>query len=251
MALDVVQVRSKQFRGASFNFAEVRGTPADHASWFSFDDEQELRDRWWHPTAGQTVLDIGAAFGSYVLPALALGARVIAFNPAPFDCELLEKNLELNPAWGKRCMVVREGLYSRAGHFDPDRCVFVDEGQTEGVASPEMMGMIGNRADGGAGFDKRQWLPARPLDSFLAERPGIGAISWIKIDVEGAELEVLKGAEKCLRMYRPRILVENHEFQHKGIENEVRDYLVGLNVGYVCDGPYAHCAVSHSFYEAK
>lgn len=233
--LQVAQVRQKSFRGsAPFNFAEVTATgnkDRDHSSWYSFDDEQALRDRWWHPAAGETVLDVGAAYGSYALPALALGARVVCFSPADFDTELLEKNVALNPALAKRCLIVRDGLYSRDGYFDPDRCLF------EPVDAQEPL-------------DGRQWLRVRALDSFLRERPGIERVSWIKLDVEGAELEVLRGAEQCLRMYRPKILVENHEFQRNGIEGEVRHYVLGLGLGYQIDGPHQHCAVSHSFFWA-
>ena len=225
MTLDVVQVRTKTFRGMPFSFAEVRGTPADHASWWSFDDEQELRDRWWTPRAGDTVFDIGAAFGSWALPALALGARVIAFSPAEFDTELLEENLRHNPDFARRCMVTRDGLYSQDGWFDPDHCKFSPSPVQEG-----------------------QWLRVRALDAFMAERPGIEKIDWMKLDVEGAELEVLKGAERSIRMYAPKIVVENHEFQCRGIENQVKDFLFGLGLGYTCDGPYQHCAVSHSFF---
>lgn len=249
--LDVVQVRHKTFRGMTFHFAEVRGTSADHASWWSFDDEQELRDRWWFPQADETVLDIGAAFGSYALPALARGARVVCFSPAPFDTELLQKNLSLNPEFERRCMVVRDGLYSCEGWFDPDHCMFVANGSTTGDQEQNLYGTIGNRDDAGAGLPKRQLLRTTTLDAWLETRPGVERVDWMKLDVEGAELEVLKGGEKCIRMYRPKILVENHEQHIKGIENQVRDYLVGLGIGYVCDGPYQHCAVSHSFFEVK
>lgn len=225
--LDVAQVRSKTFRGMTFRFAEVKG-PGDvaHASWWTFDDEQQFRDKWWNPQTGQTVLDIGAAFGSYALPALARGARVVCFSPAELDTELLQKNLSLNPEFERRCLVVRDGLYSRDGWFDPDHCAFTP-------AQPE---------------HGPQWLRVRSLDSFLDERPGIERVDWMKLDVEGAELEVLKGAEKCLRMYRPRILVENHEQHVPGVADMVRDYLVGLGVGYVGDGPYQYGVVSHSFF---
>ncbi len=249
--LDVVQVRSKAFRGRTFHFAEVRGTPADHASWWSFDDEQELRDRWWNPQPGETVLDIGAAFGSYALPALALGARVVCFSPADFDTELLEKNLSLNPDMERRCLVVRAGLYSRAGFFDPDHCTFIDLDAEKLSQTPELYGMIGNRDDGGQGFPKGQKLPVMSLDAFLEHSPGIERIDWMKLDVEGAELEVLKGAEKCLRTDMPKVLVENHNFHDPQMEAKVRDFLIGLGIGYVCDGPYPHCAVSHSFFEVK
>lgn len=236
MTLDVAKIHEKSYLNSlPFRFAEVRGTPADHASWWSFDDEQVVRDRWWRPHDGQTVLDVGAAFGSYALPALALGARVVCFSPATFDTELLSYNLGLNPDLQRRCLVLRDGLYSANGFFQPDRCVFKPREQAE---AGHVLGAEG-------------WLPVRSLDSVLEERPGIGRVDWIKIDAEGAELEILRGADKCLRMYRPRILVENHEFQIKGIGEQVRDFLIGLGLGYVCEGPYPHGAVSHSFFEAR
>lgn len=233
MSFSIEKIHAKSFRGSPpFKYAQIRGTgDSDHASWWSFDDEQGLRDAFWHVRPGDTVLDIGAAFGSYALPALACGARVVCFSPADFDTQLLELNLSLNPELAARCLVLRDGLYSRDGWFQPDRCDFV-----AGLhAIPEA--------------DRPRWLAVHALDSILLERPGINKISLIKIDVEGAELEVLKGAEQCLLSDRPRILVENHEFQKKGIELEVRDYLVGLGIGYVCNGPHQHCAVSHSFFE--
>lgn len=233
MPLVVDKLHQKSFRGSPpFQYAQVKGTgDSDHASWWTFDDEQELRDRWWYPKEGETVLDIGAAFGSYALPALALGARVVCFSPADFDTELLQLNLSLNPDLAKRCLVVRDGLHRGDGFFDPDRCEYLS-----GPPLPTYS-------------EKQQWLKVRSLDSFLLDRPGISKIDWMKLDVEGAELEVLKGAETTLRCDRPKILVENHEFQVKGIENQVREFLDTL--GYKCDGPYQHCAVSHSFFEIR
>lgn len=234
--LNIVGVRTKTFRGNPFKFAEVQGTPADHASWFSFDDEQELRDRYWNPRPGDTVLDIGAAFGSYALPALACGARVICFSPQDFDTELLTANLKLNPELAKRCLVVRDGVHGKDGWFDPDHSRF--------VATPEEM-TVDERVNGTFS------IPVRSLDSFLLEHPGIEKIDWMKLDIEGAELEALKGAETTIRAETPKILVENHNFHDPQMETKVRDFLVGLNVGYVCDGPHPHCAVSHSFFEVR
>jgi FkbM family methyltransferase len=232
--IDNVRNKLPAHGNVPFQFAQVKGTgDSDHASWWTFDDEQELRDRWWKCGKGDLVLDIGAAFGSYALPALAQGARVVAFNPAPFDAELMDINLNLNPALRRRCLHVRDGLYSKDGWFNPDKCLFRDvNGQ-------------GDR------FAEGQWLEVRALDSFLEERPGIGRVTWIKLDVEGAELDVLKGAEKCIRMYRPKILIENHEFQRIGIGQACIDFLKELRLGYVADGPHQHCAVSHTYLEAR
>ena len=50
-------------------------------------------------------------------------------------------------------------------------------------------------------------VPARPLDSILKES-GVNRVDVIKIDVEGAELLVLKGAQETLARYHPTLLIE-------------------------------------------
>lgn len=257
MPIDVARLHSKSFRGSPpFRYAEVRGSgDNDHASWWSFDDEQIVRDRHWDPKPGETVLDVGAAFGSYGIPAAALGARVVFFSPADFDTELLATNLNLNPEISRRCMIVRDGVWSSDGWFDPDRCRFSEQLPT---ICDDCEGRGGlQRPLGGFATCARcarkslsQWLRVRALDSFLEDHPGIGKVDWLKLDVEGAELEAFRGAEQCLRMYRPKILVENHNFQIPDMELKVRDYLVGLGLGYVCNGPHPHGSVSHSFFSA-
>lgn len=227
--LTIDKVLEKSFRGSPlFKYVATRGAghpDADHASWWTFEDEQSVRDRWWHPKAGETVLDIGAAFGSYALPALALGARVVCFSPEDFDTELLHLNLQQNPDLARRCLIVRDALHERAGWFDPKVSAFSES------------------------MDHGSMLKTRTLDSFLDERPGINRVGLIKMDVEGAELGVLQGGENCLRRDRPRILVENHEQHIPGIADKVHDYLVSLGVGYVDEGPVPHGVVSHSFFQ--
>jgi FkbM family methyltransferase len=229
--LNVAKIHAKH----GFRFAEVSGTPADHASWWTFDDEQEVRDRWWHPKEGEIVLDVGAAFGSYALPALAAGARVVCFSPADFDTELLCKNLELNPELARRCLVVRDGLHEGDGWFDPDRSLFSPKGEVLLITAEQF----------------EHLLRVRSLDSWLAERPGIDRVDWVKMDVEGAELGVLKGAEDMLRRWRPRLLIELHEQHVPDMAARVWSFLDDLRLGYRCAGPIKHCAVSHAFYEAQ
>lgn len=217
-----------------FRFAQITGTgDNDHASAWSFDDEQIVRDRHWHMKPGELVLDIGAAFGSYALPALSMGARVIAFNPADFDAELMQYNLDLNPELAKRCEMVRDGIYGADGWFDPDHCQFTPSG--EGLFAAECPGP--------------RWLKVRSLDSFISDR-GIDRVDWIKMDIEGAEFEALKGAEQCLRRWTPKLLIECHEFHDKQLPRKVHGFLTGLGVGYVGES-HPHCAVSHSYYEVR
>jgi FkbM family methyltransferase len=228
--LTVAKIHTKH----GFRFAEVAGTPADHSSWWSFDDEQSVRDLWWKPGRGQVVLDVGAAFGSYALPALRDGARVICFSPADFDTELLRKNLELNPELARRCLITRDGLHEHDGWFDPDHCQFAGDSASVAGVSP--------------------WLRVRSLDSWLAERPGVERVDWVKLDVEGAELGVLRGAEQALRSWRPQLLIELHEQHIPTIAVDVSRFLRSLGLGYVEYGPMRHApgsVVRHAFYKAN
>ena len=48
------------------------------------------------------------------------------------------------------------------------------------------------------------------LDDLVAELR-LDRLSWIKMDIEGGEVEALKGAERTLRDYRPSLFVEVHD----------------------------------------
>lgn len=198
-----------------------------HGSWWSMEDEQVVRDRWWHPKEGEVVIDGGAAFGSYGLPALAAGARVVCFSPADPDTQCLVANLDLNPEFAERVMVTRDGLAHADVRFDPaqSRYLFGNEPVVAGE------------------------LQCRALDSWLAEHPEVDRVDWIKLDVEGAELDALKGAEQTLRRFKPKLVIECHNF-HRPMEEAVRDYVLGLGLGYIFEA-HPHGGVSHAYFEAK
>jgi FkbM family methyltransferase len=226
-----------------FRYAQMKGCPhpdADHASAWSFEDEQVVRDRHWHIKKGDVVLDVGAAFGSYTLPALAMGARVVAFSPADFDTELLNLNLQLNPELAKRCLVVRDGLHERDGWFDPDHSTFASDDH------PHAVGTNMASANDRAAF--AGWLRCRSLDSFMSNHPGIDRVDWIKMDIEGAELGALKGGIETLRKYRPKCLIECHQFHNGNTQTDVFAFMESLGYQGVAQ---PHCAVSHAYFEVK
>ncbi|MCS7063597.1 MAG: FkbM family methyltransferase [Methylacidiphilales bacterium] len=64
---------------------------------------------------------------------------------------------------------------------------------------------------------------------------GEGKIGFIKIDVEGAELDVLKGAEKILREREVRLLIETHE---EKLEEECKEFLSRLGYWVKVIKPY-------------
>jgi hypothetical protein len=74
----------------------------------------------------------------------------------------------------------------------------------------------------GSGTTRR--VPQRRLDSIWAEA-GEPAVAFVKIDVEGAEVEVIAGAERLLQRCRPALVVEVRPEQ---TEPEVRRRLAAL-----------------------
>jgi hypothetical protein len=62
---------------------------------------------------------------------------------------------------------------------------------------------------------------------------GVSKIDFIKIDIEGAEIEVLKCGAKFLKTYRPKIVVEPHYIDGKMNTETVWNILE--QIGYKCE----------------
>jgi len=145
---------------------------------------------------GMTVLDIGAHHGLYTLLASRkVGPKgyVIAFEPSTREIRRLRWNLLLNRCRNVR--VVPSALGSSEGTVE----FFVCLGQETGCNSlrpPAVSEPV-----------SKVKVPITTLDRYL-ERTGFDRVDSAKIDVEGAEMEVLKGASKLLSHCRPLILCE-------------------------------------------
>lgn len=139
-----------------------------------------LRDR---VKSFECVVDVGSNVGNhaYFFKNICNAERVLCFEPLPDNFALLEKNCP-------NCELHREGLSSeeRTGHIqmtDP-----LD--QNSGTAKISASGTE---------------VLLKTLDSYKLPN-----VSFIKIDVEGHELEVLKGAVETINTNKPDILVETH-----------------------------------------
>jgi FkbM family methyltransferase len=138
---------------------------------------------------GQVVLDVGAHVGHFtILAAARVGSaragRVLAFEPAPSNLDRLRRNLTLNEL-GPGVEVLPLALGAR-----PGTATFFDDGDSDGTE----FSMVAPRQSGAArAFE----ATVETLDGICAAR-GIERVDVVKIDVEGAEVDVLRGAERVL-----------------------------------------------------
>jgi FkbM family methyltransferase len=157
--------------------------------------ETNFVQRYLRP--GLTVLDIGAHHGLYTMLASKLigaSGRVIAFEPSPRERKRLKRHVHMNSCSNVCISEValgnatkRENLYL-AGN---------DDNWCNSMRPPAV------RTE-----TKLVEVQVKTLDEFLSES-AISRVDFVKMDVEGAELEVLGGATKLLNStFRPLLLVE-------------------------------------------
>jgi FkbM family methyltransferase len=147
---------------------------------------------------GDVFVDAGANAGLFSLVAAARvgpGGRVVACEPAPRMRAMVERNALLNGfGW-----VEAHGVALADQPGSAELVVFDGDGSGLSSFSP-------GSPEGG----KRRIVPVTTLDELVPahEAPRVAAV---KIDVEGAEVRVLKGAARLLARCRPDLLVEVDE----------------------------------------
>ena len=155
-----------------------------------------------------TFLDIGAHLGFYSLPLSGRFDKCIAFEPSDFQFELLTKNIELNNI--KNVIPLKLGL----GATEEEK-VFYVTGNSGGTNT-----LLKNKFSESPMSTYK--IQVRALDSF-----GYSNVNLIKIDVEGWEVEVLKGSLETIHKSSPYILIEVWEEPDR--RREVEQLLDKLN----------------------
>ncbi len=221
------------FRGVPFKVAHSVMEPQD-GSWFSYHDEEDVRERDWDVRPGDLVLDVGAAYGSYTMCALAAGAgHVWAWSPQKYtrngvpEANYMLLSAELN-GWKDRVTLIPGGVYSRDGFLD---CL-TQEFHRERPESPR---------------DPADLLQVQTVDRWRASMGApMDRLEWMKLDVEGAEASVLVGARDTISEFRPRIQVELHRFKDSNTVHDVDAVMRSL--GYHCLRVTPYHGVSHGVY---
>ena len=148
---------------------------------------------------GDVVYDVGAHIGFFSVCAARLGAVVYAFEPVPENAARLRDNVALN---GLEIHVVEAAAWAESGS----------------------VGLVPGDSDFEARATSGNGTPSVSLDAFAAGEP---APALIKLDVEGAEAEVLRGARRLLAEARPVLVCELHG---DGMRGTVEALLSGYGV---------------------
>lgn len=187
-----------------------------HGCWLGTYEIEKQRALARMAGSGAVVFDVGAHVGFYTLLASRLvgpGGMVVAFEPSPRNLRFLEEHLEQNG-----CENVR--VFAAA--------VVETPGRVRWRAGADSFG-------GSIAAHGEVEVEALALDDLIA-RGGLPPPDLIKIDVEGAELAVLRGARATLQEHGPAILLATHGAEvHRSCTELLRQ--LGYTVRSLSGGP--------------
>lgn len=143
---------------------------------------------------GDIVIDCGAHVGIFTHKALERGAaKVIAIEPEPVNAQCLRRNFSPEISAG-RVLVVEKGVWSKPGSLE----------LSLGASNSGTGSMVRKDGEG-----DKVTVPVDTLDHIVAEL-GLPRVDFIKMDIEGAEREALRGAMATLKTHRPRLMLDSY-----------------------------------------
>lgn len=167
----------------------------EHASWDGSYEPEAVAAFLHVVKADGMVFDIGSGLGFYALLASRAGANVITFEPNSDNAESVTRHLEMNHL-ADRVRIVRQAVFSCSGRVTLE--------VSEGTSAHRNAKVLTSSADNAT----RAKVPCTSLDDFIVNNP---KPTVVKMDVEGVESEVLKGADQLFRTCRPVLLCEVHD----------------------------------------
>ena len=167
---------------------------------------------------GMGFLDIGSNFGYYTLlaaRAMEGQGRILAFEPYIPNREQLQANLARN-------------------HMDwveVEACALADApGTLDFVIPPDSCLGVGHIETHPGTHARTVQVDVRTLDTVAGEK-GLDRLDAVKLDVEGAEVRVLKGGQKTFQRFKPDLLVEINPDGLRSFDTEAAE-LVAILTGW-------------------
>jgi len=179
--------------------------------------------------ADEVFFDIGANRGYYALSVLSNvpKARIYAFEPNPIVFRMLEDNIALNGHLGQ-VQAVPFALGERSGTSK----LFISKSDSASSFSLSHSEIFGN------GIEKALEVGILTIDG-LVHGGDLPVPRHMKIDTEGFEVPILKGAQEVLRNHAPILYLEIHsEDGRTDNEEEIRSILRPQNYRMVKEGRF-------------
>ena len=186
----VVRILTGDLRGSRW----ITGS-ATHGCWLGTYERETQQAFRMLIGRGSVVLDVGANVGFFtLLAATRTGPTgfVYSFEPLPRNLAYLRRHLDLNAVTNVEVLPVALSSSAGAARF----------------------GSAANPAMGGLAAEGELEVQTETLDELVASgrvRPP----HFLKIDVEGAEYEVLRGAAATLARHRPDLLLSTHGYREQ------------------------------------
>ncbi len=180
----------------------------------TFWDIQNLETSLQYLPKHAVVVDCGSNIGNHVVFWCLHGHRVIAIEPHPVNFGLLKKNIKLNNSDAQAHKVLLSDC----------------ERQYNCVEAKHNLMKVNFKLSASGKFR------SATLDETVQ-----GHVDFIKIDVEGSELEVLKGADKILSQYHPLLFIEYHPYRDEFILDKLVRYLKIFKYTQGQDVLFHHC----------
>jgi len=181
--------------GAHFKVPLIRGVGGSHRrgseAWMV-----DLLQRLFASSGSAGLIDVGVNIGQTLLKlrSIAPDCRYVGFEPNPFCIQFVNEVIALNGF--RHCQIVPVALSTAPGLID-----FVADSEADSAAS-----MVENLRPGKPSI-RKQYVAMMAFDD-IAGGLDVHGIPVVKIDVEGAELDVLGGMRRFLRDSRPLVVCE-------------------------------------------
>jgi len=160
---------------------------------------------------GDVVIDCGGAIGDTAIYFAAKGAsKVYAFEFIQSSIEIIKRQIEINPDLKSKIVIVDKPVWDASNV----ELSYLDHGNASRVADA---GVYPNR------------VKTLSIDDMVASNE-LENVDLIKMDIEGAEMPALRGAEETIRKYKPKLAI--CVYHEKNDLIVIPDYIRSLNPNY-------------------
>jgi FkbM family methyltransferase len=166
-------------------------------------------------TSGDIVLDFGGCYGDtalYFASKIGGSGKVFTFEFIPSNIDIMKINLQLNPELESRVEIVNRPLWDTSNN----KVFYSDRGASSQIDFRE--------------FDNYDGTTSTITCDDFVEIYKLEQVNFIKTDIEGAEPYALRGAQKTIRRFKPKLAISI--YHNMSDFTKIIKQIDELNLGY-------------------